>query len=281
MIYYHVQQFKKEKEPMTIIVGLVATDGVVIAADSQAEMFRGTDVKRSDYTKIYSLGENEDKVKAIIAGAGSVAFINKAVNELRKKWGEKRFNGVADIEDAIESAMVALAKKYFFDRRRIFGVSEDQEISKSLHPKRHQQGPAPIPEVSLLVGACDETGNKMLATIGPEGIAELDETYTSVGSGSAYAEYILARLYGENLNSEQALECAIYTIEEVKKVDPNCGGPVRAIKVKKDGIENCDPDDLRSLVNKLEIRDELLGEMWRAMILGHKSSQDVKKFLGS
>lgn len=265
--------------PMTIVAGIVAKDGVVLAADSQAGMFRGVQVKRTDYTKIYQLGgEPDSKVRAVVAGAGMVAFITKAVNHLKEEWEERRFSSAGDLEQASEKVMMRLAKKYFFDRMRELGI-EDMPHTKGVPAKRLQEGPMQVPKALLLLGAADVEGGKTLLTVGPEGIAEREERYTSIGSGSAYAEYILSRLYSDTLSVEQAMECAVYTIEEVKKMDQDCGGPVRAVAATAYGIVNRGPDDLRDMVNKLQIRDELLAKMWRAMVLGRKSASDVQSFL--
>src|SRR5437867_4300539 len=83
-----------ENEPVTIIACIITQGGVVVAADSQAGTHRGVRVKRSDYTKIYNLGAEDSEVQAVIAGAGAMAFINKAVNDLREKWLHKRFSSV-------------------------------------------------------------------------------------------------------------------------------------------------------------------------------------------
>ncbi len=193
---------------MTIVVGMVATDGVVVAADSQAGSFRGVRVKRTDYTKIYQLSTDEGGVKAILAGAGEVAFINKAVNVLKAEWEHKKFTAVSEVEEAVETAMVTLSKKYFYDRAQILGVHEDIQTTKIRTKKGFQGPPVHIPGVHLLIGAMDKNGDKLLATVGPDGIAETEDTYTSIGSGSAYAEYLMSRIWSDNLDIRQALECA-------------------------------------------------------------------------
>jgi 20S proteasome alpha/beta subunit len=268
----------EEQRPMTIVVGLVAKDGIVIAADSQAQAYRGAPFKRSDYTKIYEMGEQKDDVKAALAGAGATAFISKAVAEITDIWHEERITTVTKFEEVIEATMLSLAKKYFFDRQRSLGTDEGVQVK----PRRAEMGyPIMVPDLSLLCAAIDRSGGKYLATIGASGLAERENSYTSIGSGSAYAEYILARLYTEELSIEEALDCAVYTVEEVKDIDPNCGGPVHAVSVTQEGTRCHQQDELKPLVAKLNIRDELLAKIWRAMILGEKSSEDVTKFLSS
>ncbi len=119
-----------------------------------------------------------------------------------------------------------------------------------------------------------------LYTIAGDGIAQKEETYASVGSGSAYADYILQRLYVEGMKLSEGLDCAAYTIEEVKKVDPSCGGPVQLITVDAKGVHSFTSDDTKSVVDRVTVRDDLLAEMWRALVFGRKSHADVRKFLG-
>ena len=56
---------------MTIIVGIVCDEGILIGSDSQAMSFRGVDVKRLDYTKIYSFSLDSD-MRILITGQGKL-----------------------------------------------------------------------------------------------------------------------------------------------------------------------------------------------------------------
>jgi hypothetical protein len=91
----------------------------------------------------------------------------------------------------------------------------------------------------------------------------------------------LSRLHTEHLTIEQAIECAVYTIEEVKKIDTDCGGPVRAVGVSKQGIQTRSSDELRELSSSLSARDELLSRVWRYMVLGRKKADEIAAFLES
>lgn len=266
---------------MTIVVGLVATDGLVVAADSQAGTLRGIRVKRTDYSKIYTLGEDRAEVNAIIAGAGEMAFVNKAVEELREESGRNRFGHVKQLEEAVEAAMVKLAKKYIYDRAAALGLKDEVIGPKAGTNRQFQGGTIHTPKVNLLIGAVDRSGQKLLASVGANGVAETEESYRSVGSGAAYAEYVLSRLWSNKLSIIEAIECAVYTIEEVKKMDPDCGGPVHVMAVTKKGIEDRSSHDVRNLTNRLQGRDELIDRLWQAVVLGRKSEKEIAEFLGS
>jgi len=211
-------------------------------------------------------------------GAGSVAFVKRAFGDLKRRCSETRYHSSAELADATESVLVWITKKYGVDRMRELGIEGmDGRMSRA-----KRRGPdLPMPEVALLVAAVDASGEKTLCTIGVDAVALIEDTYTAIGSGSAYAEYVLGRLYASDLNVEQGIDCAAYVIEEVKKVDPSCGGPTQVAVVTKDQAHIKSVDETRELVGRLEIRDVLLGKLWRSLVLGKKQPSDVSAFLES
>lgn len=48
--------------------------------------------------------------------------------------------------------------------------------------------------------------------------------YVAIGSGAAYAELLFRSLFHSGMELKQAVPIAAYIIEEVKAIDPHCGG---------------------------------------------------------
>lgn len=257
---------------MTIIVGVLCKDGVVIASDSQAGSWKGVDVKRLDYTKVYDL--SLDGALAAVTGAGVSPFITRAIEMLKERTKEKKFHTPREVADIAESVMAELHKRYVVDRSRELGYTKSPSQRK-IFPKvgAQWQGQDDSLGFALMLGMC--CGNdSCIYTVYSDGVAERDERYASLGSGSAFAEYLLARLYRDDLTLEEAIKVAVYVVEEVKKVDPYCGGPTRVVAISKSGIERKDDKTLRSILKDVEDADQAAVQIWRVISKGRKAVEE-------
>lgn len=95
-----------------------------------------------------------------------------------------------------------------------------------------------------------------------------------MGSGSAYAEYLLARLCCEGLKLDEALKLGIYIIEEVKKIDPNCGGPTQVAIATSLGINHKTDSEVKKLTDEIMRKDTEFTKLWRGTILDRKAEID-------
>lgn len=262
---------------MTIIVGILCEDGLVIASDSQAMSQRGVDVKRMDYTKIEDI-DGELGVKALISGSGVVSFINKAMELLREKCNEKRIKSVKELILCAEDTMDDLTKRYSVDKFKKMGIAKN---IKSKYGKELQDEGIPFPTLNfhLMIG-CVEKNIPHLYTISPTGIAEKEEKFGSLGSGSAYAEYILTNLYYEGIKLKEGLLLAIHTVEEVKKIDPNVGGDVQIATIDKKGnIQKGVKLEVNGIVKDITEKNNVLSKVWRSLLIGEKTPEEIKGFL--
>ena len=153
---------------MTIIVGLLCSEGVVIASDSQAGYSRGVDRKRLDFTKIYDYAF--DQANVVVTGAGMGPFITRAVEMLEEKSSSERFNKGRQIADMAEAVMVELHKKYVVDRQKELGFMKARSGSH-VPSKQDEWGGLGL---ALMLGACcnKEFG---IYTVYPGGIADRAE----------------------------------------------------------------------------------------------------------
>jgi 20S proteasome alpha/beta subunit len=254
---------------MTIIVGIVCGKALVMASDSQAMTSRGVDVKRLDYTKIYKFDLNSD-LKVLITGAGETPFITRAVEVLQDRWREKRVTTNRELADLAEETMNMIQKRYVIDRLKELGVAKSKDLRKpELEESFSLQELGRTPAFVLMLGVLDKT-EASIYIIHPDGVAEKVERYSSLGSGSAYAEYLLARLCCQGLKIEEAIKLAIYVIEEVKKIDPNCGGPTQLSVITEAGIAEKTAMEIKKLVDEIMSKDAELTKISRGTILGRK-----------
>ncbi len=230
---------------MTIIVGVKCEDGVVIASDSQQEFGRGVSVKRLNTGKIYLVGD-----RFAVAGAGVSAHIEKAVDAIDMGIKEgKRHKAGADLSEdecvsAIERSMTAVYKEYNIDRAKFLGEPKERDFF------------APILIVGCLEAVEGEAkgklGNHCLFIVHSEGVVEKIADYATAGSGAAYAELLLKNSYVRGMKTQEAMRLADYVIEEVKGIDPNCGGETRiAVVCPNEGVHELSKDDIGGLTEKI------------------------------
>ena len=207
----HLNKYRWVK-PMTVIVGIICKDGIVFGSDSQGMTNRGVDVKRLNTTKIFVLN-GDLRVKALVGGAGEVPFIIKAIENARETAKNKGADDVSSLVDVVEDVMTGLAKRYIVDKMK--------EFSKAQPPREmlSAQSEDGLPKVPawLMIGGRDKQKKHAIYVVHPEGVGEKEEGFGTLGSGSAYAEYLLSQFYDANIDCEQGKLLVAFVIEEVKK----------------------------------------------------------------
>lgn len=199
---------------MTINIGIKCIDGIVIASDSQVGFGRGVEVKRVNANKIYSWDR-----RFALAGSGILAQIQTVVDNVRaaiaqREASQRSLLNKDECEDTIERVMWALHARYNIQRSQAIGADEREFFN---------------PICVFAARNTGEAGNDALCLyiIHANGIVEPVDDYATSGSGAAYAELLLKNLYSDNMNVQDAMKIATYVVNEVKEIDPNCGGPTK------------------------------------------------------
>jgi len=237
--------YLKVKPLTTIIVGIKCLDGVVVASDSQSEFGRGVDVKRLNANKITTFDS-----RYIFAGAGILAHIRTLVENvtfyIQNQEAQQRSQLNKDeAEKVAEQALWALVKHYHVDRSNVLGVTDREYFTPiTIFAGRH------IAENSV--------NYYMYFLHGADGTVEPVDDYGAAGSGAAYAELLLKSLYSENIMVDEGIKVGIYIIEEVKSIDPHCGGDTQVAVLKT--ISQSEPQVSLRILNKTEI-DTILREV--------------------
>ena len=76
----------------------------------------------------------------------------------------------------------------------------------------------------------------------------------------------MARLCPKEPTLEEAIDLSAYVVEEVKKIDPHCGGRTQVVFVTKDKVERIDDTSLDNRLDQIAQRDGTMSRMWRAMV---------------
>jgi 20S proteasome alpha/beta subunit len=260
---------------MTVIVGLVCEDGIVVASDSQ-ESDEGMDMKRLDVTKIYDTAHfGFDDAEIVVGGTGSAGLIAGAAEKIREK-GFEPHSTPRSVATIVEDVIGDMGERY--------GVGEDGL------------------DLELLVGVfcnnCSKTKDENsrgspigLYSIYPPqedekvGVAEPVTDYTAMGTGGLFARYLLNRLHDEDhptakLSMDVAIREAIYVIEEVKKVDLWCGGPTQLLCIKRSGnvyvLEKKKPADIKKIADDLASDDMTVKQSQREILLKTNASSQTR-----
>jgi 20S proteasome alpha/beta subunit len=219
---------------LTIIVGIKCSDGALIASDTQAEFGRGVSVKRLNANKIHCFD------RFAVAGAGMVAHIEKAANAIERglKAGIKEKGADLDEDEAIdilEKTITRVHKEYNIDRSRFLNDPDEREFFQPL---------------LIFCGVSSlATGgpHSCLAIVHSAGLVEPIDDYATAGSGAAYAELVLKNYYRAGISVKEAIPIAIYTINEVKQIDPGCGGETRVAVVNEGKLRELSVEEIRDI----------------------------------
>jgi 20S proteasome alpha/beta subunit len=265
---------------MTIIVGIISKDGLVLACDSQASSMKGVPLKRTEYTKIYEIPMGGDSY-ALLSGAGTGAFVTRAGELLAEKCKNNICRTPRDFADICEDVITDIFKRYVIDRSKALGMSKtktQREITSG--SIQWQEGEMEPPSLIILTGiqcGIPKSPEWCLYTIHPNGVAEKAEKYDAIGSGSAIAEYLLARLCSKPLTVEQATIVAVYVIEEVKKIDPFCGGPTQVVCLSKNGSKRLSSREVKRIADFVMGQDDALADFWLDLIIKEPDKPKTRK----
>jgi 20S proteasome alpha/beta subunit len=247
--------FLKERRPMTIIVGVLCENGLAIASDSQAQSFRGVETKRMDYLKIEEVC-NEKDACLVVVGAGMVAFIGKSTAKLCERLRKEKLSTMAEVAEEAEDVMTELQRRYDVEKAEKLGLAKGKS---SLG--RHLQDRVPFFAI-MIGGKFPGDERPAIYTVGMDGVAERADKFESLGSGSAYAEYLLAKFYRESQEIQQAATLAAYAVEEVKKIDPGCGGATQIVTIQGNKLRRWKPTEVSALVSQIDERDKAFVDAW-------------------
>jgi 20S proteasome alpha/beta subunit len=235
---------ERRVNPMTVLVGIVCKDGIVIAADSQ-ESDAEAGMKRLDVKKIYDTSSfGFIDITLILAGTGTSAYIARSVEVIREHGYQPIFVTPRNVADAVENSV-----REMYDR---YGQNLDLTLLLAVHCKNTPTDePPPLGPIPL-----------GLYNVYVPGVAEIVNDYTALGSGGPFARYLLSRFHEGEDNStatmsvEESVREAVYVIEEVKKVQLHCGGETHVAYILKDGqVEHKETRQIKEIVRELDTAD--------------------------
>ncbi|MBR9707594.1 MAG: proteasome subunit beta [Candidatus Diapherotrites archaeon] len=209
----------KKKETGTTTVGIVTTEGVVLAADSQASM--GSLVSNKEMMKVEKIWDHLG-----LTIAGLVGDANILTRFLRAK-----------------------VRTHYFE----YGNELDTEsLATFLGTLLNYSKFMPYYIQLILGGYVD--GPKLYSLDGAGGISP-EKTFTSTGSGSVYAYGVLEDHYKEGLSLDAAVEIAIKAVRASRERDVYSGGEaINVVTITKDGFKRVNKKVIEDICKRYKRR---------------------------
>ena len=189
----------------TTTIGLVCSDGIVLASESRATM--GFFIASKDAKKIYQI---DDLVG--MTTAGSVGDAQRLVKVMQ---GESKLYKMRRQENMTIKGIGSL-------------------LSNVLGGNRY------FPYmVQLIIGGVDKTGPSLYSLDAMGGQLE-ESTAVSTGSGSPIAYGILEDRYKKDMSMDEGVDLAIRALHNVVKRDAASGNGVKVVRITNDGYVEVD-----------------------------------------
>jgi 20S proteasome alpha/beta subunit len=203
----HVPKRRPErKRRVTICAGMMCTDGIVICADTELTL---TTMKASR-AKIFITAEHLQDFRMAIAGAGDYDFCKAAIQYTEPTLTSDDTPSLENLQSAIGDAV-------------------NDVYVNHIYPNKLNSR-----DISLLAAMWRKGEGYRLIRTSETAVLRVDR-YEVLGSGGEIAEYILKRMYSEDLTIAQAVALAIYLMAEVKQRGQGCGGETNISVLRADG----------------------------------------------
>jgi len=204
-------------EPLrgTTTVGVVCSDGVILATDTRATM--GTYVASKRAKKVYKITD-----RLAMTVAGGVAVAQRVVEILR-----------------------ANARLFELENGRPMPVSAAARLVSNLLFSNREEG-MPLP-LQALVAGFDESGPHIYS-LDPFG-SVTEERVVSTGSGSPIAYGVLEDQYREGRTVDEMLPIVVRAVDSAMKRDVASGDSFDVAVITKEGFRELTAEEKRALLS--------------------------------
>ena len=242
---------RKRETRVTIIVGLICGGKIILACDSQTT---AGSAKRTDSSKISGLHLAGKPI--LIAESGDCTLSAKAVENFARELAVCQFDDWRRPADALQDAV----RKTKEELVRL----NNWENNRDLGEQYLLENP-----FSLMLAYFDGETPYLYVVNSVPGFAARQKNFAAIGCGGTVGEFILSRAELDKMTHVEGLIAAIYTVEEVKRVDTYCGGPTKAAVLGREKVlfsENDTKQVIASAVEALNGYEDELRKKWNALL---------------
>jgi len=246
---------------MTLVIGVVCEEGIVIGSDSQTTM--GGELKRINRPnpKVLELDNN----CIVFAGAGDVCVLQEVEDKVNTILEESNDKGLEFFRDRVDEIIFQTMKKHVEKHGVMFGNYKN------------------MPTGDFVFSSCK---NKipLLCHFAMDGSSEKVYDYIAVGSGMPYAEVLLKDSYREKLSLDDSKYLVYSVIRDTEDVDNFVGGEIHIKIIKLDGcIETITNGEISALATSYSLRKDIkkrLDKNWERIepkIMGLLDEEETRK----
>jgi len=199
----------------TTTLGIVCTDGIIMATDTRATM--GTFVANKRAKKVFKINDH-----LAMTIAGGVAVAQKVVDILR-----------------------ANSTLFSVNFSRPLSVPAAARLVANILFSNREAG-APLP-LQLLIGGVDESGPHMFS-LDPFG-SLTDEKCVSTGSGSPVAYGVLEDEYREDRSIDEMIPVVVRAVNSAMRRDTASGDSFDVALVTKEGFRELSEEEKKTILN--------------------------------
>lgn len=197
---------------VTIGIGILCTDGIVIAADSQYT--RGP--YKGHGPKIFPLFSpiERDDLAVVVVGAGRVAFMKRAVEKIQDALGSYDDPTIKDVREIVEDTIGDFYRNYIYPKPDY----------------RHDQ-----PWFDLILGIWTQRDGCALLKVDDVTVSRVvvaGTGHSTIGMGFSVADYALDLVYESGLSVEDAKFVATMAVKAAKDHVDYCGGTTNVWTIK-------------------------------------------------
>lgn len=207
---------KIEIKKGTTTVGIITSDGVVLAADKRATM--GYLVAHKNVKKIHKLVG--DIVITIAGGVGDAQMLIRYIKAEAKLYELKN-----QTKTSVRALSTLLAHILYSGKSQFFPYY-----------------------VQFLLGGKDDNGFSLFV-LGPDG-AKLEDEFISTGSGSVFAYGVLQEHYSKAMKLDEAVKLAVKSVNVAIERDIATGEGIDVVVIDKDGSRELSAQEINGYLKK-------------------------------
>jgi 20S proteasome alpha/beta subunit len=200
----------KRKPIVTIAIGILCKDGIVVASDSRIT-YPDNSV-RDDGNKI-GIIKFKDGNKAIVAQSGDDDLGSRIIENMGVRADDLQLNDWQSVAELANGVMLQ-------EQIKLRGPFEGKQYTDA----GFQQILRGF-DLSLIIAHYHNKKPYIFTSdFYPGRASRKRRSFVAIGCGSTLASFILSGFDFSKLNCMETIAAAIYVIDEVKGIDPRCGG---------------------------------------------------------
>ena len=241
---------------MTIIVGIICKDDLVVGSDCQTSKTTSETAKRLDSDKI-SVITFRDGLPVLVAESGACVITQRLIEIMMEDAKRVDTSGYREPADCAQRAVNKLKAEILIPLMPQGRSAEEiQDIYNSY-------------DASLLIAYYHNKEPFLYSIDFSIGSACREKKYALLGCGSNVAELMTSWFDFSQMSWAQAIVTVGFIIGEVKKVDAMCGGPtkIKSIKLSTGEVRTLSAEKLQSLEDEVEVGARRYKSEWESNIL--------------